>query len=212
MSITYTNLHRFLLLCFALITLGWVFQFLLISENLYIDFLSSRYGYERIQELLASTKKYEWTSYALTPVTYFVKISFVVSCLSLGYFFSDNQFKFNAFFRIAILTEFIFLLPILLKILWFLFVQTDYDFNDLQQFYALSLLSVFDIETLPKYFIYPLQTLNIFEVAYWFLLAYGVADVTGFSFKRSFGLVASSYGVGLVLWVVLVMFLTITYS
>ena len=112
----------------------------------------------------------------------------------------------------TIQAELLFLLPVLIKILWFLFVQTDYDLNDLTQFYPLSVLNFFDADAIPRYWLYPLQVLNLFEVAYCFLLAYGVADVTGFSFKRSFGLVMSSYGVGLVLWVVLVMFLSITYS
>ncbi|WP_332369080.1 hypothetical protein [Spirosoma telluris] len=112
----------------------------------------------------------------------------------------------------AIFSELIFLLPILIKLLWFLFIKTDYDLNDLTLFYPLSLLNLVDAQTIPRYWLAPLQMLNLFEIAYWFLLAYGVADATGLSFKRSFGLVMSSYGVGLVLWVVLVMFLTITYS
>lgn len=105
-----------------------------------------------------------------------------------------------------------FLLPILIKLLWFLFVQTDYTLHDLSMFYPLSLLNITGTENIPSYWLYPLQTLNLFEVAYWFLLAQGVSEATEQSFRQSFGLVMSSYGVGLVLWVILVMFLTITYS
>ncbi len=172
----------------------------------------SQLSYEKVNSLIEQNKKWGWIGYVFTPIFYLIKLSLITTCLGLGFFFSTNRFNFNAFFNVAVFAELIFLFPILIKLLWFLFVQTDYDLNDLTLFYPLSALNLVDAETLPRYWLAPLQTLNLFEIAYWFLLAYGVADATDFSFKRSFGLVMSSYGVGLVLWVVLVMFLTITYS
>ena len=112
----------------------------------------------------------------------------------------------------AIQAEFVMLIPGLVKLIWFLFVQTDYTLNDLQLFYPLSLLNLFEPGTLEQYLLYPLQVLNLFEVAYWFALAYGVARVINASLERGFGLVMASYGSGLALWVVLVMFLTVSLA
>ncbi|GAB3250601.1 hypothetical protein GCM10027347_08480 [Larkinella harenae] len=63
-----------------------------------------------------------------------------------------------------------------------------------------------------QYWHYPLQTANLFEFAYWFLLAYGVSDACKEPFSKAFSLVRSSYGVGLLLWVTLVVFVTVTYA
>lgn len=207
-----SNKIRFLFLCILGTTLAWSNQFFLIDDMVFFNAFADQFSYERINTIIEQNKRWEWLIYVATPTIYLIKLSLITTCLGLGFFFSTNRFNFKAFFNVAVFAELIFLFPIIIKLLWFLFVQTDYDLNDLTLFYPLSALNLFDAETLPRYWMAPLQTLNLFEVAYWFLLAYGVADATDFSFKRSFGLVMSSYGVGLVLWVVLVMFLTVTYS
>lgn len=206
------NLLKLIVLIFLNSVLNWLYNTTLISDSLYFNAFANQLSYERIEELLEQGKKWVRLGYIIAIIFNTIKLSLITTCLGLGFFFSTNRFNFKAFFNVAVFAELIFLFPILIKLLWFLFVQTDYDLNDLTLFYPLSALNLFDAETLPRYWLAPLQTLNLFEVAYWFLLAYGVADATDFSFRRSFGLVMSSYGVGLVLWVVLVMFLTITYS
>ena len=55
------------------------------------------------------------------------------------------------------------------KILWFLFIQTEFSLEDLQQFMPLSLQSMLDT-TIPLWALYPLQLLNGFEVFYWIVL------------------------------------------
>ena len=203
---------QFIFLCLIAAGISWAFQFLLISETIYFNTFSTQLSYQRIENIILEAKKLSWINYVIIPIIYLIKLSVITTCLSLGFFFISDRFKFTVFFNVTVLAEIIFLLPVLIKLLWFLFIKTDYDLNDLTLFYPLSALNLVDAETIPRYWLAPLQTLNLFEVAYWFLLAYGVSGATDFSFKRSFGLVMSSYGVGLVLWVVLVMFLTITYS
>lgn len=206
------NTSKLIAICCLSLLLQAAFQSLLLSDNLYFNALSTQLSYEKIEDIIAQSKKWQWLSYIAVPVLLLLKLSLIATCLALGFFFTSNQVNFKLFFNIAVFAELILLLPILIKLLWFLFIQTDYDLDDLTLFYPLSALNLFDTTNLPRYWLAPLQTLNLFEVAYWFLLAYGVADATGFSVKRSFGLVMSSYGVGLLLWVVLVMFLTVTYS
>ncbi|WP_165840885.1 hypothetical protein [Larkinella punicea] len=49
-------------------------------------------------------------------------------------------------------------------------------------------------------------------MAYWFLLAYGVTQTLEMSFSKAFSLVLSSYGIGLLLWITVVVFITVTYA
>jgi len=116
---------------------------------------------------------------------------------------------------VAIVAEFIFLVPALLKIFWLAFFRTDYSLLDIQLFYPLSALSLFDeaaVQQNQSWLVYPLQTFNLFEVAYWLLLAKGVSEVIKKDFTESFELVMASYGTGLVLWIVTIMFITVTYG
>ena len=144
----------------------------------------------------------------MIPIIYFLKLSSVTICLSLGVFFSTNQFNFNKFFSISLKAEFIFLVAILCKILWFSFFQTNYSLNDLQVFYPLSMLNIIEISTVEPWLKYPLQILNVFEVIYCVVLYKNIEQI-----MPSNGTAAIfSYLVGLCIWVALVMFLTLTYS
>jgi hypothetical protein len=212
LSLNLNSLRLFMLVCLAFAFIQFSTQLLLISDGLMIDSLIEQFNVDRIEEVIANSKKWQWLSYAVIPLMLLLKFTFVASCLGLGYYFTHNRFTFRSFFNAAIQAELVFLLPILLKMLWFLFIQTDYDLTDLQQFYPLALINFFPISDVRSYWLVPLQTLNLFEVAYWLLLAYGIGQGIKLPFERSFGLVMSSYGVGLLLWVVLVMFLVVSYS
>ena len=54
--------------------------------------------------------------------------------------------------------------------------------------------------------------LNLLEVAYWFILAYLIGKELNENIDKGFLIVASSYGVALLIWIVGVMFLTLNMS
>jgi len=107
------------------------------------------------------------------------------------------------------LAEIPFLLVPLIKLFWFLFIQTQYNFNDLQYFYPLSALQLFEIKTLATWQIYPLQLLNVFEMVYWVLLAYWLKRLLNITLTKGMEVVIASYGTGLLLWVVFVTFVSL---
>ena len=73
-------------------------------------------------------------------------------------------------------------------------------------------LQLFGYEDLEPWFIYPLQVVNLFELCYWLLLGYGLSKALKRSVDYAMGIVASSYGVGLLIWVGAVMFFTLNMS
>lgn len=204
-------------LLFAIITafsllLTFAGQYLLLSDELYFNAFAEQMTFEQIEKTVSQSHQWSWLGYALLPVFNLLKFTLVASCLSLGYYFAVDRWAFKPFFRVAIQAELVLLLPSLLKLLWFLFVRTDYSLQDLQFFYPLSLLNLFDANAMSPYLLYPLQLANVFEVAYWFVLAYGVSQLIGTPMPKAFGVVAASYGSGLLVWVVFIMFLTVSLS
>ena len=203
-------LFIFIIVTSALLTLAG--QYLLLYDELYFNALSEQMTFEQIETLIDQNHQWSWLSYIILSVLNFLKFTFVASCLSLGYYFGNNSWTYKPFFRVAIQAELVLLLPSVIKLLWFLFIQTDYNLNDLQVFYPLSILSLIGADSVASYLLYPLQLANLFELAYWLVLAYGVSQIINFSIARAFGLVASSYGSGLLIWVVFIMFLTVSLS
>lgn len=205
------------ILAFAFITLAgigllYAMQGLLVNDELYFTSLAEKFTAERIQESVDQAHRWAWLLYTIVPVSNLIRFVVVASCLSIGYFFSTNKWSFRPFIWVAIQAELVLLLPILLKIAWFLFVQPHYQLDDLQNFSPLSLASLVDYNTTDAWLHYPLQIASVFEVAYWFALAYGIKKAFNLSITRALKLVACSYGTAMVLWVVFTMFLVINLS
>jgi hypothetical protein len=139
-----------------------------------------------------------------------MKITFVATCLSIGGIFAQLEESFSKFFHIAVNAEFIFVIPGIIKLFWFSFLDVNYTLQDLQYFSPLSVLNLMNQSQVEPVFLYPLQLLNLFEVAYWFVIAYELKPVLNNSFSYRLGFLAKTYGTGLLVWVIFVMFLIVS--
>jgi hypothetical protein len=150
--------------------------------------------------------------FLILPFIYLLKLSLLALVLLAGAIFWNIKISFIKLFQIALIAEFLFIIPSLVKLVWFLFFDIEYELIDLQTFYPLSLVNLIDVKDVPQWSLYPLQLVNIFEFAYWWILAYGISLVAKERWSKMLGLVASSYGVGLFVWVVFITFITINLS
>ncbi|MCF6350340.1 MAG: hypothetical protein L3J23_04845 [Flavobacteriaceae bacterium] len=187
-------------------------------KELTYNFYSEQLAQEQLEKLIENQEKWSWLVYIVLLIIVLLRSSLVALCLSVGNFFynidedEEQEPKFKQFFRIALLGEFVLLFVGVFKLLYFLFIQTDYTLLDLQQYYPLSFVNFLDLETLEAWLVYPLQTVNLFEIAYFFVLVYGLHKLLKNKYWRSFEMVAVSYGTGLAIWLGLVMFLTLNMS
>ncbi len=189
------------------------------TDDLFINSVSNKISQEKLNDYLEFHKKWQWVSYSILPLLLVIKIALISSILYIGtFFYSKTKVTFKLLFNTVINAEFVFLGVGVLKVVWFYFFQTNYTLEDLQYFYPLSALNIVGYQGLDNWFIYPLQTLNLFELAYWLLLSYFVGKLAftekdkGKPMDLGFKIVASSYGSALLLWVVVVMFFTLNYS
>lgn len=74
------------------------------------------------------------------------------------------------------------------------------------------MINFFSHSELEPWLVYPIQLLNVFELLYWAVLAWQLQEVLKKSFPESLGFVMKTYGVGLTVWVVVVMFLTVSLT
>jgi hypothetical protein len=122
-------------------------------------------------------------------------------------YLNDQQVSTTKIFKVVVLAEFIFLLPAVIKIVTFNYTFPHGNLLDWHRYYILSLLSFFD--NVPADWYYALQTANLFEVVYWFLLAFGICKITSLNFDGSLRLVLSSYLPALFIWIAAVTFFTL---
>jgi hypothetical protein len=183
-------------------------------NDLMVNFYSEQLAQNQVEQLLENQNKWSWVGYAIIPLLILIRSSLVALCLSIGVFFYDTEskIKFKQLFRIALLGEFVLVLVGYFKFAYFYFIKTDYTLIDIQQFYPLSYTNFLDIAIIEPWLIYPLQTVNLFEIGYFFVLVYGLHELLKNKFAKSFEIVAVSYGTGLVIWLGLVMFLTLNLT
>ena len=194
-------------------------KYVLENEEVLLVYLSEKLNAKQIENFFNFQKKWQWFSCAIIPIILLIKTSIIASVLYIGtFFYSKAKVTFKQLFNAVIKAEFVFLLVGVAKIIWFYFFQTNYTLEDLQYFYPLSALNIVGYKGLDNWFIYPLQVLNLFELAYWLLLSYFIGKLAftekdkGKPMDLGFKIVASSYGSALLLWVAVVMFFTLNYS
>jgi hypothetical protein len=205
-------MKRYLLLILFFSILQLALESILMTDDFLYDSLVNQLSYERISEIIDQGKKWKWLSYALIPILVSVRIFFVVFCFSIGGLFFNIENGFKKFFSIVTNAEYLFIVPGVVKLLWFSFFQTNYTLQDLQYFSPLSVFNFFNPTEIDPWLVYPLQLLNAFELMYWFVLAYQLKEALNENLSGSIGFVARTYGVGLFIWVILVMFLIVSIS
>lgn len=182
-------------------------------DQLIVKSIEISFTEEQISNYLTFKSKARFIIFLIYPFWMGLKISIIAAILDAGCFFFSKEIKYKKLFNIVVKAEFIFLLVIVFKTAWFYFFKTDYNLEDLQYFYPLSALNIIGYEGLQPWFIYPFQILNLFELFYWFILAYLIGkEINDTESTKGMQIVASSYGVGLLIWVVGVMFFTLNMS
>jgi hypothetical protein len=206
------NTTLVIILFTATILLGFSLKEILRVDELVLSSLAEQFSKEQLEKIIPSQKRLQTISYFFIPLMLILKISIIAAILDVGMFFFDRGIKYKKLFNIVTKAEFIFLLVIIFKIFWFYVFQPNYTLKDIEYFYPFSALNIIGYEGLQTWYIYPFQVLNLFEIAYWFILAYLMGKELKTSTEKGLTIVASSYGVGLLIWVVGVMFFTLNMS
>ena len=186
------------------------------TDSKIFDFLSKDYPSSVVQNYMESQKKWWWVSYVTTPVLIGIKVLLVAFCLNFVKILSEKleDVKFRDILFVVLIAEFVFIIAGFYKFFNFYLIDTDYTLETLQTYYPLSLINYKEAISTEKWLAYPLQLVNVFELMYWGVLAWGIWELADkkISYQRSLGYVALTYGIGLLFWVGVVCFLILSVS
>jgi hypothetical protein len=204
---------KYLVLCIALIILTEITKSILDFDQLLYNSLSENLTSKQIENFLELQDQWKWLSYIFIPIYIIIKTTLIACVIYIGvFFFNKNEISFSIIMEKVIKAEFIFLLVPVFKIGWFYFFQTNYTLHDFQSFFPLSALNITGIEGIDTWFLYPLQTLNLFEIAYVIYLGYQLGYVTQTNPDHGLKIMTYSYIPSMLLWIAVVMFFTLNYS
>jgi hypothetical protein len=180
---------------------------LILTDKCYYNSFIEQTSAEKIEVLI--NNKDNIFSFLFGPTFLLIKMLLISLPIYIGLILVNIKLTFKDLFKIVAISELIFFIPMIIKIIWFYFFDKEYILNDLVNFYPLSALSLFDFKNVEPFLIYPLQILNFFELFYSLFLAYGISKVIKIDLQRGMKIVLSTYIPTIILWVVFVTFLSL---
>lgn len=217
--LNYRNSTIFLILTIFWIGISLSIQYLFLDNNiLFYQTYGEQLTLSSIDRILNLSRKWQWFGYIFLPIIILLRVFYLSVFLYIGLFFYEVEVEFGKIFKVSLLADFIFVLSTFTKLVILIFFKQVNTLDDLQ-FQPLSIMELLNKKTVDPLFVYPLSLINIFELGYFLILAWLLVGVINESnekrpvkFGKSLQLVTASYGSGLLLWVLLVMFITLNLS
>jgi hypothetical protein len=185
----------FVLLCLITFLLLYIKITFIENETAAFEFLQDR-PEGMILQIINGLK------YLSIPFVYLWKFTVIAFVIWVGCFMYGYRVTYTQCWGVVIGAEYVFLIPEVIKIIWFMAIETDPNYHDIRAFYPLSLMHFFDYYSIDKRWAYPLRALNVWEIAYWFLLVGGIHHYARKEKKIVWLIVACSYILLFLLWIV----------
>lgn len=199
-------------ICFIYLFYNWYLQTQVLTDEVYYNSLGGRVGAEKLGAFLSIQHSMGFLSYLMVPLILLLKMTLVSFCLLTGLLLTSRKLPFAILFKIVVFAEAAFAVSTLLKLLLLAFSTPMDNLAQFQVFAPLSLFSLVKASAVPLWLVMPLQTLDLFLVIYCLLLAAGLRFFLGKSFRDNLLLVLGSYGLGLFCWLVILVFITISFN
>ncbi|QIA09591.1 hypothetical protein [Draconibacterium halophilum] len=198
--------------------LAFAINWLFVDKTLYLQTYGAQITETRIEELFNSMRHLTPIGYAILPMVVIVRIFYTSIFLYIGIFISELKIEFRQLIKIALLADFVYVLSGLIKLITLIFFKQIYTLKDLQ-FQPFSVMELIDKKMVDPLFVYPLSLLNLFELGYILILARLLVKVINeangerfVTIKKSLKLVILSYGSGVLILVLVVMFITLNLT
>jgi hypothetical protein len=198
-------------ICFIYLFFNWWLQTEVFTDQVYSYSLGGQIGADKLSAFLDSQHRMSLLGYLLIPVALLLKIMLVSFCVLTGLLLTARKLPFRTLFKIVLFAESAFAASTLLRLLLLTLSHNIESLSEFQAFAPLSLFSFFKASSVPAWLYYPLQTLDLFQVAYCLLLAAGLRFFLRLPFAPMLRLVLLSYGLGLLCCMIGAAFLVISF-
>lgn len=206
------SIQLFAIISSVIVFIAFLIQHFLFTKNIYLQSLGDQFSIEQMNYFLNSQIKYEYLGYILIILFNLIKYLSLTLILQMGLYLRGYEVSSEKVFKVVIISDFVFTFPLIIKFVYFYFFSLTYSLEDVQFSSPLSCLSIFSVHSISKLWLYPLQLFSLFEVLYWCVLSVGLSKLIKSNFSKAFQIVLTSYFPALVIWIIFIMFLTVTLN
>lgn len=183
------------MLCLLSVALLYVKKAFIENETAAFEFLQDRPEGAILRMISA-------LQFVSIPLIYLWKFTVIGFVIWVGCFLFGFRITFSQCWGVVMIAEFIFVVPEVLKIMWFMFMVADPNLLEIRAFYPLSLMNFFDYEEISTRYAYPLRALSVFEIFYVLILVNGVHFYAKREKKAAWWIVSTSYVLLFLLWLI----------
>lgn len=178
-------------------------EFVLLPELQNMDIV----GEEVKIRLLERYQRIRWLAFVLVPVLLLLRLLLITLCLFIGGFFFAKMSgkKFEDWWHVTIVAQSVVLLYSVILCI----VNVRYGAQEALTFTTYTSLLFLGGEDIEPWVRMPLVAVNVFEVFYWIVMSVLVKKLCRTRFGLSFKFVMSTYGVGYLFYMTLLMFLVL---
>jgi len=192
--------------CNALLYTGASYLMLLLLNDpaLFHDSYKEVLDDDRIMMLFRARQSISYLSLILIPIFLMIKYLVILGVMLCGKYLERIEISNRELFQNIIQCDLVFIVPILVKYVLFEFVWRDYNLTDVQIYMPCSLAAVVGYEKIPRYLLYPLQSLNLFEISFIAILAWSTGKIIG-SFRHALIFITKYYVLPFICWMLVLM-------
>lgn len=178
-------------------------EFVLIPELQNLDIINE----EAKSAALFEYQRTRWLYFVVVPVLLLLRLSLVSLCLFIGGLFFPEMSgrKYEDWWAIAMKAQSVMIIYSLILCV----VNIIYGGNKVSDVSSYSSLLFIGGELLEDWIKIPLTAINIFEIIYWIVMSSLVSKLVKTPFGKSFKFVMSTYGVGYLCYIILLMFVVL---
>lgn len=192
-----------LLLAVAFLAVRYIFENTIKSDEIVAAGLKGKFSETFIQKQLDGRHRPVKSYYFTQPLVLLIKLSFISLILLFGAFIVNIKgLSFWKLFCTAALAEVVVLGSEMLKMIWFLYFQTDYTLLEVVHFSPLSIISIMDIQHLDFWQSFLFSNTGIFPLLYMFFLSWLINKLYKIEFSMTTQMVLYSVGISYVLYLI----------
>lgn len=184
---------------------------LIYNDSFYYSLYGKILDFDRVEQMILMNKKYNWVNLITIPFFLYLKWFIIAGIIYIGTNLSDLKLAYINSLKIILIAEFIWIISGIIKMVYFV-IYPPTSIEDWQNLSLLSLANFFSLSKLPTYYVFLIQQINLFELFYCILIAFGVMKFCSISFRHSLKIVLFSYGLMLILWVLIIVFLLLQFN
>jgi hypothetical protein len=193
------------LLCFLEFIGNYGVSNFLWSDEIYL----SNFTGSDFDEYIESIRNIDLLRYLIMPFYLLAKTFFLAAVFFGALVLWRKQLQFRDFFAVSIVAEFSFVLSDFTKIIWFLVFNSSYSASELKDFHPFSLTHLLGMSG--DWMDLILKTINVWHILYVVIWVMGLIRI-GVELRDALLYSSITYGVLLILWIVVRLFLSLNFS